>query len=61
MKPAAFDYQAPGTLREAIDLLASNPEASPGDKALCRFSPSVWQPRACWSICGGYPASAILN
>ena len=27
MKPAAFDYQAPGTLREAIDLLASNPEA----------------------------------
>src|ERR1700719_712370 len=27
MKPEAFDYQAPGTLREAIDLLASNPEA----------------------------------
>jgi aerobic carbon-monoxide dehydrogenase medium subunit len=27
MKPASFDYQAPGTLREAIDLLASNPEA----------------------------------
>ncbi len=27
MKPAAFDYQAPATLREAIDLLASNPEA----------------------------------
>jgi carbon-monoxide dehydrogenase medium subunit len=27
MKPAAFGYQAPGTLREAIDLLASNPEA----------------------------------
>ena len=27
MKPAPFDYQAPGTLREAIDLLASNPEA----------------------------------
>ena len=26
MKPAAFDYQAPGTLREAIDLLAANPE-----------------------------------
>jgi len=24
---APFDYQAPGTLREAIDLLASNPEA----------------------------------
>jgi hypothetical protein len=22
MKPAPFDYQAPGTLREAIDLLA---------------------------------------
>lgn len=28
MKPAPFDYQAPGTLREAVDLLASNPEAS---------------------------------
>jgi CO/xanthine dehydrogenase FAD-binding subunit len=28
MKPAPFDYQVPGTLREAIDLLASNPEAS---------------------------------
>ncbi len=28
MKPAPFDYQAPETLREAIDLLASNPEAS---------------------------------
>src|SRR5438270_9364696 len=28
MKPAPFDYQAPSTLREAIDLLASNPEAS---------------------------------
>jgi carbon-monoxide dehydrogenase medium subunit len=27
MKPAPFDYRAPGTLREAIDLLASNPEA----------------------------------
>ena len=27
MKPAPFDYQAPGTLREAIHLLASNPEA----------------------------------
>jgi aerobic carbon-monoxide dehydrogenase medium subunit len=27
MKPAPFDYQAPGALREAIDLLASNPEA----------------------------------
>ena len=28
MKPAPFDYQAPATLREAIDLLASNPEAT---------------------------------
>ena len=27
MKPAPFDYQSPGTLREATDLLASNPEA----------------------------------
>ena len=27
VKPAPFDYQAPGTLREAIDLLVSNPEA----------------------------------
>jgi CO/xanthine dehydrogenase FAD-binding subunit len=27
VKPAPFDHQAPGTLREAIDLLASNPEA----------------------------------
>jgi len=27
MKPAPFDYQAPGSLREAIDLLAANPEA----------------------------------
>ncbi len=27
MKPAPFDYQAPGTLREAIDLLVSNPDA----------------------------------
>ncbi len=27
MKPAPFDYQAPGSLREAIDLIASNPEA----------------------------------
>jgi carbon-monoxide dehydrogenase medium subunit len=27
MKPASFDYQAPGTLREAVDLLASNPAA----------------------------------
>lgn len=27
MKPAPFDYQAPDTLREAIDLLVSNPEA----------------------------------
>jgi carbon-monoxide dehydrogenase medium subunit len=27
MKPAPFEYQAPSTLREAIDLLASNPEA----------------------------------
>ena len=28
MKPAPFDYQAPATLREAIDLLGSNPEAA---------------------------------
>jgi carbon-monoxide dehydrogenase medium subunit len=27
MKPAPFDYRAPSTLGEAIDLLASNPEA----------------------------------
>ena len=27
MKPAPFEYQAPATLREAIELLASNPEA----------------------------------
>src|SRR5215469_11465538 len=27
MKPAPFDYQAPGTLRQAVDLLASDPEA----------------------------------
>ena len=27
MKPAPFDYQAPATLREAVDLLASEPEA----------------------------------
>jgi aerobic carbon-monoxide dehydrogenase medium subunit len=27
MKPAAFEYQAPATLRQAIDLLASDPEA----------------------------------
>src|SRR3984893_16660149 len=27
MKPAPFDYKAPGSLREAIDLLASNPGA----------------------------------
>jgi aerobic carbon-monoxide dehydrogenase medium subunit len=27
MKPAPVDYQAPGTLYEAVDLLASNPEA----------------------------------
>jgi aerobic carbon-monoxide dehydrogenase medium subunit len=27
MKPAPFDYQTPGTLRDAIDLLASNPDA----------------------------------
>jgi carbon-monoxide dehydrogenase medium subunit len=28
MKPALFEYQAPATLREAIDLLASDPEAT---------------------------------
>jgi carbon-monoxide dehydrogenase medium subunit len=28
MKPAPFDYHASGTLREAIDLLVSNPEAA---------------------------------
>src|SRR5438132_6357021 len=62
MKPAPFDYQAPGTLREAIDLLASNPEASiiAGGQSLMRFSPSGWPPRACWSICGGCLGWAIL-
>src|SRR6201987_5305375 len=28
MKPAPFDYQAPATLREAIELLAADPEAT---------------------------------
>ena len=28
MKPAPFEYRAPGTLREAIDLLAADPEAA---------------------------------
>src|SRR5260370_696496 len=28
MKPAAFEYEAPATLREAIDLLVSDPEAT---------------------------------
>jgi len=27
MKPAPFDYQAPATLRQAVELLASDPEA----------------------------------
>src|SRR5712672_3266381 len=27
MKPAPFEYQAPATLREAVDLLVSDPEA----------------------------------
>src|SRR6201997_2008336 len=27
MKPAPFDYHAPGTLREAIDLLVATPDA----------------------------------
>jgi CO/xanthine dehydrogenase FAD-binding subunit len=28
MKPAPFEYRAPATLREAIDLLVSDPEAT---------------------------------
>jgi hypothetical protein len=28
MKPAPFEYQVPATLREAIDLLVSDPEAT---------------------------------
>ena len=28
MKPGPFEYQAPGTLRDVIDLLASDPEAT---------------------------------
>src|ERR1051326_4498043 len=28
MKPAPFDYQAPATLRQAVELLASDPEAT---------------------------------
>jgi aerobic carbon-monoxide dehydrogenase medium subunit len=28
MKPAPFDYQAPDSLREAVDLLVANPEAT---------------------------------
>ena len=28
MKPAPFEYHAPATLREAIDLLVSDPEAT---------------------------------
>jgi predicted transcriptional regulator len=31
MKPAPFDYQAPATLGEAIDLLASNPAGQLSD------------------------------
>jgi CO/xanthine dehydrogenase FAD-binding subunit len=55
MKPAPFDYQAPGTLREAVDLLASNPEAVviAGGQSLMPVSLSAWRPRACWSTCGG--------
>src|SRR5690242_9029028 len=36
MKPAPFDYQAPSTLPEAVDLLASNLEAFviPGGQSL---------------------------
>src|ERR1700719_4512583 len=62
MKPAAFGYQAPGTLREAIDLLASNPEAvliAGGQSLMPVLAFRPWRPRACWSICGGYPGSAI--
>ena len=42
MKPAPFDYQAPGTLGEAVDLLASNPEALviAGGQSLMPSSPS---------------------
>jgi FAD binding domain in molybdopterin dehydrogenase len=62
MKPAPFDYQAPGTLREAIAPLASNPEASviAGGQSLMPVLAFRRRSRACWSICGGCPGSAIL-
>ena len=62
MKPAPFDYQAPGTLRVAVDLLASNPEALviAGGQSLMpvlAFRPST---PSLLSICGGCPGSAML-
>ena len=62
MKPAPFDYQAPGTLREAIDLLASNPGALviAGGQSLMPVLAFRLATRACWSICGGCPGLAVL-
>jgi carbon-monoxide dehydrogenase medium subunit len=57
MKPAPFDYQAPRTLGEAIDLLASNPEGLviAGGQSLMPVLAFRLATRAYWSICGGCP------
>ena len=57
MKPASFDYQAPGTLREAIDLLASNPEAFviAGGQSLLPVLAFRLATPSLLVICGGCP------
>jgi len=49
---APFDYQAPSTLREAIDLLASNPSVRRrrGTKPAAGSRLPPGEPRSCWSM-----------
>jgi hypothetical protein len=61
MKPAPFEYQAPATRREAIDLLASEATVIAGGQSLIPVSPSGWRRRAYWSICDGCPGSARIG
>ncbi len=59
MKPAPFDYVAPDTLDEALELLAARtattPRSWPAARAWCRCSTSGSRSRRCWSTSTAIP------
>src|SRR5882672_1432373 len=64
MKPAPFDYQAPATLQEAINLLAAEPEAvliAGGQSLMPVLAFRLASPRSTLSALRAWPRTNVIK